>query len=415
MINVRTSLKKRKNEEKRDNDIGSHLKRKRLELRRNQDWVAKGICSVSYLSKIENNKAEENPMIVREIMEKLEVNPKEIDLQLQKRDYMEKALYAFYFCNQEDLHTLFLKVKDIKHDVTIKLIKLLYYLSLRDPKSTEIILTLEQVVPTMSDTNLHVFLVAAGLFYVEQEEYFNALEYLLASLKVEEKSEFLSALANMELFNLHQRMLKKNTSLKYGLEAERLMLRHHNYHRLYQYVLLRIEYISHELPSSALKELDKIHADFLPRELQMQYHSLYAKVAFDLEDDDLAKKHLLCIDKDSTYYFDSLVILYQLTKIKEEKERIGQEIESINIHKRNRPAMIRYRLIREDNDMRKKEYLKKVALPYARKVTNLYLHFHYVKWLAEICKKTSRYKEAVQYTEAHLRVLKKTNLLINQI
>lgn len=415
MTNVRTSLKKRKNGEKRDKSIGSHLKRKRLELRQNQDWVAKGICSVSYLSKIENNKAEENPMIVREIMEKLEVDPTVIDLKLKKRDYREKALYAFYFCNQEDLVSLFHKVKEIKHDVTIDLIKLLYYLSVGDPRSKEIVLALEQIIPTMSDTNLHIFLVLGGLFYMQNEEYFNALEYFGASLQVEQKSEYMSALANKELFNLHQRMLKKNNSLKYGLEAERLMLRHHNYHRLYQYNLLRIEYMSYESPVSAVKELDKIHEDFLPEDLRMQYHNLYAKVAFELQDKELTKKHLLCIEKDSDYYVDSLVLLYQMTTCEEEKEGISEEIKALSIDKRNRPAMIKYRLLCEENEMRQKEYLKKVAIPYARRVSNLYLHDHYVKWISAICKRTSRYKEAIQYTEAHMRVQRKANLLIDQL
>ena len=263
MINVKGSLKKRKKEHKWDKNVGSYLKRRRLDLKRKQDWVAKGICSVSYLSKIENNKAEENPTIVREIMEKLEVEPKIIDLNIANKKYLEEAITAFYFRNSMELRRIYTKVKDVGQNLTIDLIKLMYYVANHDEGANPLILALEQVIPSMDDLDLQVFLVLAGFFYGEKEHYFYAYEWFSASLDVEQKSECFTALSNMKMYELNQRLLKKNHSSKYGLEARRLMQRHHNWNRLNEVNLKRIDCIFEELPNSALKELKNIQPSTL--------------------------------------------------------------------------------------------------------------------------------------------------------
>ena len=54
-------------------EIGSFIKKKRKELNVTQDVISNGICSISYLSKIENNQIIPNKYYVKEIMGKLDV------------------------------------------------------------------------------------------------------------------------------------------------------------------------------------------------------------------------------------------------------------------------------------------------------------------------------------------------------
>ena len=73
-------------------DIGSLIKRKRKELNVTQDEISKGICSISYLSKIENNQIVPSDFYVREIMDKLDIDEGNdfyscsLDLQLSYTD-----------------------------------------------------------------------------------------------------------------------------------------------------------------------------------------------------------------------------------------------------------------------------------------------------------------------------------------
>ena len=68
---LRTKIKKKVQFEQFKNDyadIGSFIKKKRKEMQVTQDEISNGICSVSYLSKIENNQIVPNDYYVREIM-----------------------------------------------------------------------------------------------------------------------------------------------------------------------------------------------------------------------------------------------------------------------------------------------------------------------------------------------------------
>jgi hypothetical protein len=408
-------LKKRKKEHKWDKNIGSYLKRRRLDLKRKQDWVAKGICSVSYLSKIENNKAEENPTIVREIMEKLEVEPKNIELNIGNKQYLDQAITAFYFRDSTELRRIYNKVKDGGQNLTIDLIRLMYFIANHDERANPLILALEQVIPSMDDLNLQVFLVLAGFFYGGKEQYFYAYEWFHASLEVEQKSECFTALSNMKMYELNQRLLKKNHSSTYGLEARRLMLRHHNWIRLNQFNLNRIDCIFKELPNSALKELKNIQPSTLHGEQKMHYYLALAKANLKIGHLEEVKQALFSIDKSSKYYFDALVLLYEITEDLDEKESIKSELLQTKITKTNQPAMIRFRLLSIKDNRLKKEYLKKVAIPYAKKVANLHLHAEYIKEISSICKESSRYKEATQYIDTHRKIMNKTSHFISQI
>ena len=71
---VRTLKEKFDNQEREENHIWSQLlKRKRLEQNRTLEEVAKGICSPSYLSKIENGQVDADEVYYRALFEKLDL------------------------------------------------------------------------------------------------------------------------------------------------------------------------------------------------------------------------------------------------------------------------------------------------------------------------------------------------------
>ena len=220
VIDFKNTLQKRNRRVKYKNetkDLGSHLKKIRLEMKRNQDWVAKGICSVSYLSKIENNNIEFNQNIVREIMERLELDPSIYQINMHDEQYLKRTILYMYQFNEKKFNTIYEEVKEVEHNLTINLVKLAYMVK-QDNKNTEKqILMMEHLIASMSDLDLQAYLVFSGIYYEKQKQYPLAFEMLELSLDMNQESEYLQALACAKLFEINQRLHKRNSSFKYFL------------------------------------------------------------------------------------------------------------------------------------------------------------------------------------------------------
>ena len=71
---VKTLKEKYDNQEREENYLWSQLlKRKRLEQNRTLEEVSKGICSPSYLSKIENGQVDADAIYYKALFEKLDL------------------------------------------------------------------------------------------------------------------------------------------------------------------------------------------------------------------------------------------------------------------------------------------------------------------------------------------------------
>ena len=81
-INKRIELEKFKSD---FTDIGSFIKKKRKELNVTQDEISTGICSISYLSKIENNQ-----IIPNDLEEKAKDKTINVSLEQIEQDAMQE-------------------------------------------------------------------------------------------------------------------------------------------------------------------------------------------------------------------------------------------------------------------------------------------------------------------------------------
>ena len=78
-------------------EIGSFIKKKRKELNITQDIVSYGICSISYLSKIENNQIVPNEFYIKEIMNKLDVKESFYEKTLNDKLYLEAIIKGVFY------------------------------------------------------------------------------------------------------------------------------------------------------------------------------------------------------------------------------------------------------------------------------------------------------------------------------
>ncbi len=415
MINVKKSLKKRKKDEKRDKNLGSHLKRRRLELKQKQGWVAQGICSVSYLSKIENNKAEENKMLVREIMHRLDVDPRIFQINIEDEQYLMKAIRAFYYHDAKELDKIFQEVKSIEHNLTINLVKLCYLVFHSDEKAVPLVLMLEESIANMNDLDLQAFLVFAGYFYITRKEYLFAYELFDISIGIVQENEYLTALENKKMFEIKQYLGIKNSSIKFMYEAERLLQKHHNRYRIDKLNLIKINHLFKEDVNAADEELKTLQSVKFHKTLLDKYYLISAKTNVRLSKEQLAKEYLSLIKQDSVFYVDALFLEYQMTDDEKEKDAIAKLINEQAIAKEHMTIIIKFRLMRLKEIEEQKEYIKDVAIPYAKKTHNLDLFHDFVIDITGICIATSRYKEATQYIKAYIKEREKMYQYIEEL
>ncbi|PAT01151.1 hypothetical protein CI105_07865, partial [Candidatus Izimaplasma bacterium ZiA1] len=83
-------------------DIGSFIKKQRIIKDVTQEKLSEGICSISYLSKIENNQIIPNHYLVKKIFERLNVNEDCFNVSIKDHEYLKEAINA-YFYYQNDL------------------------------------------------------------------------------------------------------------------------------------------------------------------------------------------------------------------------------------------------------------------------------------------------------------------------
>ena len=79
------------------------LRRKRLEQGKKLEEVAEGICSVSYLSRIEKNQVEVNEEYYRSLFEKLDLNYDEVN-ENRNHDYLIDLLIKYLQGSYDEIH-----------------------------------------------------------------------------------------------------------------------------------------------------------------------------------------------------------------------------------------------------------------------------------------------------------------------
>ena len=175
-------------------DIGGYIKKKRKELNITQDMVSSGICSVSYLSKIENNQIVPKEFYVREIMEKLEVEKEFFEKDLNDSVYLEKMLKGIFYLDDELIENTYNEIEIIEHNLTINICKLAYYVYFAKNDDNQYVMMLENLVNNMTNFELKIYLLLASLYYIALDKLKIALEILILGNKLEITNDLLNAL-----------------------------------------------------------------------------------------------------------------------------------------------------------------------------------------------------------------------------
>ncbi|KFZ26851.1 MAG: Helix-turn-helix domain protein [Candidatus Izimaplasma bacterium HR2] len=393
--------KRVKNSSRNDfQDIGGYIKKKRKELNVTQDIVSSGICSVSYLSKIENNQIVPKEFYIREIMEKLDVDKEFFEKDLNDSLYLSKMLQGMFYLDDDLIESSYNEIKDIKHNLTINICKLAYYIYFGKTDDNQYVMMLENLVNNMNDFELKIYLLLASLYYISLEKFKITLEILLIGNKIDITNDSLTAMYSEYTYLVKQRLLKKNCSSDDYESAQGIYSRFHNIKRSIVLALWKSYYISNENPDGALDLLIMMKTSLLDEFSKDFYYLIKAQALYKTK---CFNESILCLNnirENSTFFYQKTILLYEICLIENDTEMcnsINNILKSYKPDKHQLKYKVYYHYLLEQQKDSVKEYLRDIAIPYSIKINDFYGLEKYTNEIMEICIINSRYKEAIQH------------------
>ena len=417
-----TSLKNRINKRvelekfKRDfTDIGGFIKKKRKELNVTQDEISNGICSISYLSKIENNQIVPNDFYVKEIMSKLQVNEEVFYKSMKDKEYIKRMIEAYFYMDQNEMSRIYQEIKDIEHNIVINLCKLGYHVYFHHEDKNSYVMMLENLVNNMSDLDVKVYLYFASLYFTQNEKYKMALELILLSRKIQMSNDLLDGLFFELSYYVKQRLLVKNCASEDYYHAMNIFNKYHNVNRIIYLALRKAQVLTKDNPKKALNILNTIKVKELPNDIEDFYYYIKAEVLYQLgfyQEATLDLKHIV---EGSEYYLRKMILLLLICQKEQDHEMITEIKKILKTYTPSRLEMrskIYYHYLIQETEDDQKEYLRNVAIPFSIKVEDYDFLHTYTNYVMNICTETSRYKEALGYYKKYQKELDKVKRIM---
>lgn len=396
-------------------DIGSFIKKKRKELNVTQDEISNGICSISYLSKIENNQIVPSEFYVKEIMEKLDINEAIYTKSLRDKEYIGELINAFFYMDDEKVKELYLDIKDVEHNMIINLCKLGYTVYFNLPDENQYVMMLEHLVNNMSNVEIQLYLYFSSIYFMENEKYKTALELVLLQESLPQQNEFISAMFYEISYVIKQRLYMKSCAADDYNHAMNLCTKFHNIHRIMRLAIHKIEFIKTEHPEKALNMLKTIKFGLLNIEEIDHFHYIKASILYALHRLQEATLELKFIKDDSTYYLRKMILLYQICLKEEDADmalQIQQKVNNYKPVKKEMRSKVYYHYLVQPSEQDQKEYLRDIAIPFSIKLEDYELLYEYTRNLMDICTNHSRYKEAIQFYAKYEKEMNKVRQIL---
>lgn len=396
-------------------EIGTFIKKRRKDLNLTQDIISNGICSVSYLSKIENGQISPNELFVKEIMSKLDIEEDFVNKNLEDKSYLNKIIKNFFYQDSSSIENLYDEIKHIDDNLIINICKFGCSVYKFTKINSDYVVSLESLVMNMSNLELKTYLLFSTLYFISHDDYKTALELLLMCLEIKVSNDYLNGMIHEYLYYVKQRMLKKNCSLSNYDEAQRIYTKYLNNVRSMNLALNRIRYLCDENPRQANLLLDHIKTTMLDEHSLGYYYYLRAKILFlqnHLNDSVVALSN---IKDDSPVYTSKLVLLYEICLIENDQEMLEEIqflLKEFKSRKSDLSEKVHYHYLMQKDEENTKEYLRDIAIPFSIKTSNYNSLKTYVNRIMDICISNSRYKEATQYYKKYQREIERVDKIM---
>jgi len=375
------------------------IKNERIKRNQTLESMAKGICSISYLSKMENNTIKPSEEYVKALLERVDVNYDEIidddyDLEVKK-------VIKYYFYNENDkIREVYLKNKKNHFDARLELIgSLVDLIDNRFNDFKEKISEIDEVKNALKGIN-SVFLV------------YLVSEYYIKNYEFKKSYYYLKCLDELNIDNYEMKRLIDESLLYIGVILKKYPLVYKKYQEIRNneilgYPTIRknknkllVSYIETEEFNKEYLQLDFIDIESIVNKNEMilyivllifiKKHDYYKALNFINENNIIDNKSLLSLYGLIAYYLNDEKLKEKFLKCLDE-----YELDEVCIY----DYFLKFLKMKFDSDDSYQlfEYLRYLVIPYLNDHDDYILSDILKKKYVEMLIKLSRYKEATLF------------------
>lgn len=196
LSNIQALFEKRRLEEKHVvySLHSATLKNERLKANLTLNEITEGICSKSYLSKIENNLLAPDKFVMKKLFERVNINYDKL-LKLNKIGNLNEIVNFYLFSQTTKIEEVYQQLNNEYFIIRESLIKLIYYLANdRLVEFSKEVTYVDEVKSSLSDYELLVLMFTMIEFYIKTFQFINAKKYLDIIDKVSIEDEVLKVI-----------------------------------------------------------------------------------------------------------------------------------------------------------------------------------------------------------------------------
>jgi len=395
--NLRLKIEKRRQEmyDYYYRSMGEKIKRTRIEKDLTQEVLAKGICSNTYISKIENNKIAANKEQLFLLMERMGIETDKIGFPEMMVESLELSYEYFFYRDVESYQKLMEKLDIYDYGVLIFVVRLGYHVLTEDYVQAKLIYDdMYRYLDTLEEYGFAIFMIYGCFYNVGIHDYRSARMILETLGDKMRTSEFLYALYHYLRFIIYGRLHNFNQSKEAMVIVTQLFIVHNNTKRIAELMMYSTMFKIYENAECiSLKR-----HDFLLN-LTATQKNAYLIMISEVADNPLM--YLSQLDVQGDYYLDG-VFLKTLQYLKtEDKKNFEKYRKTLNDLHYQYNAKIDYlhllELIQNNDENQLKEYLINYILPYLDEYQHLYFYRKTSNWISDILQKKNQYKHALFY------------------
>jgi transcriptional regulator with XRE-family HTH domain len=376
-------------------NVGEIIRRARMSKNYTQEAVAKGICSNTYISKLENNQIAVNKESLFLIMERVDVSKDIVDYPARIIANLEQALHFFIHHDVKNYQELIETLEEFDFGIIVEMIRFGYAILCEDVnQASKMYHEMYHYFTSMDDFAFSIFCLFA-IDYNHLIQDYKEARFILGLL-----DKFIHTSSSMLAYSHYQRFINYGFMHEFATSA-----RHYAVARAH-FILDEVAYRIHhmDLNQHMFGAFESFNVQTILREQTVQlfsrnvqdhYHVTIAKYCQNplhelskIDDRGMfahEKKYLIC----KTHYANNQMEQYQIEK--------GAFLAFRNANPHT-PDYYQLLCLEEKKDIPSiKELIVIEFLPHATKIQSIEQIKYFLNRLSKMCFESKRYKDAALY------------------
>lgn len=363
--------KKCENELQKYQYLGAEFKNSRLKLSKTLESMNNVSKSVSYISKVENNKIIPNKECLEELCDELFINKKSLNTLGSFEESLDIAIESVFFGKEEILNKLYEDYKDFTN-LRTDLMSGLYFFYKDDYKQLKLIVdNLSKVESSLTLTDYFIYVLLSVKMLISKNEIISAIKVIKLVKESNKANKYINLILSKFEFEI---------KLSFGLGTC-----NDEYDKLIKMYVENMNYTeTNYFNKIHLKKIIEISSDDYLKKIveDIQYDDLKFYTKCRLKDFDLELHNDLPIDIKLYYYY-----------INNNITEIIKLIENNNLSEKELIKANYYKLLLTKDKEQLRDYITNVAIPFYLNVCCIDMLLVLFNNLVEINSQLSKYKE----------------------